>query len=73
MLHSYNFWGLVWVVSIIYNYIHLIPAYEKHSLDGVIGNTPGFDAVVFTVGAPLFASADLLISAYKRLRYGKKK
>lgn len=52
-------WGIIWIVSIIYVITRMIESNKKKSLDGVIGNTPGFDAIVFVWGAPFFALVDL--------------
>jgi len=52
-------WGIIWIVSIIYVITRMIGSNKKKSLDGVIGNTPGFDAIIFVWGAPFFALVDL--------------
>jgi hypothetical protein len=51
--------GIIWVISIVYVIARMLKSNNKKSLDGVIGNTPGFDAVIFIWGAPFFALIDL--------------
>jgi hypothetical protein len=60
-------WWIIWIVSAIYCFVRLFKGYKKRSLDGVIGVTPGFDALIFLAGAPLFAIIDLGITWYNRV------
>jgi hypothetical protein len=53
-------WVIVWLVSITYIIYRMIGSNDKKSLDGVIGNTPGFDSIIFIWGAPFFTLVDLL-------------
>ena len=50
---------LIWLVSITYVIHRMIGSNDKKSLDGVIGNTPGFDAIIFIWAAPFFMVVDL--------------
>ncbi len=59
--------GIIWVISAIYCLVRLYKGYGNRSLDGVIGVTPGFDTIVFVIGAPFFASVDLAIRWYKKV------
>ncbi|MEI6297065.1 MAG: hypothetical protein WCO84_05490 [bacterium] len=52
-------WLMIWLLSIVYVIYKMIGSNDKKSLDGVIGNTPGFDAIIFIWGAPFFMLVDL--------------
>jgi hypothetical protein len=61
---------IIWIVCAIYCFVRLFKSYEKKSLDGVIGVTPGFDTLVFLAGAPLFTVVDLGIRWYNYVKKG---
>lgn len=54
--------GLSYLISVPYVIWRIIKRYNKTSLDGVIGTTPGFDGIIFICGAPFWMIVDLIIS-----------
>ncbi len=52
-------WLIFWLASIAYVIHRMIGSNDRKSLDGVIGITPGFDAIIFIWAAPFFMLVDL--------------
>lgn len=61
-------WSIIWVVSVVYVIIRLIISNTNKSHDGVTGNTPAFDAIIFICGAPFFALVDLAARWFTLIR-----
>lgn len=54
--------GLAYLISIPYVIWRMITRYNKTSLDGIIGTTPGFDTVIYVGAAPFWAVLDLIVT-----------
>jgi hypothetical protein len=54
--------GISYLITVPYVIWRLIKRYDKTSLDGVIGPTPGFDGIMFILGAPFWTVIDLIVN-----------
>ena len=58
---------LIWIISIAYCIYRMSIRYSKSSLDGITGNTPGFDMLWIIIFAPFLALIDLGITWYNKI------
>ena len=58
----------IYVFSIAYCLYRLYKRYEKSSLDGVIGVTPGLDVLAVMALAPILMVADVTVNMYRGIK-----
>jgi len=55
------FW-IIYLLCAVYCFIKLQKSYKKRSLDGVIGVSPGLDAIMIIILSPVLAIIDVSLT-----------
>jgi len=59
--------GIAYLISVPYVLWRMITRYGNSSLDGVIGTTPGFDALIYVGVAPAWMVLDILVTGIMKI------